>query len=87
MVGRQQLVASSLSEFVTPGFTTVDLRVEKTFAATSNVNFTLGLDLFNALNEGTVLARNTSLEQATADWVQDVLSPRVWKIGIRISWK
>ena len=49
--------------------------------------FTFGLDLFNALNEGTVLARNSFLSGATADWVEEALAPRIWKLGVRVTWK
>jgi hypothetical protein len=66
---------------------TVDLRVEKEFTATGNVSLTFGLDLFNALNEATVLARNPRSDLSTYDWVQDNLSPRIWKLGVRVSWR
>lgn len=65
----------------------LDLRVEKTFAATSNVNFTFGVDLFNVLNTGTVLSRETTLSSGLADYVLDVVSPRIWKLGVRVSWQ
>ena len=65
----------------------MDLRAEKTFAAASNVNFTFGVDLFNALNEATVLAREPTLTGGTADNVQDLISARIWKLSVRVSWK
>jgi hypothetical protein len=66
---------------------TTDLRVEKEFAATSNVSLTFGVDLFNAFNEATALARNNQLNIATAGWVQDTLAPRTWRLGLRVSWR
>ena len=67
--------------------TTVDLRLEKPFAASSNINFSLGLDLFNALNEATPLAHESFLNTGSADNLEEVLAPRVWKLGVRVSWK
>lgn len=81
------LVGGEVDRFRAPDLTTVDLRIEKAFAADSDLQFTVGLDLFNAFNEATVLARQTTLSFGSADWVQDVLSPRVWKIGVRMSWR
>ncbi len=81
------LVGADVDRFRTDDVTTMDLRAEKTFAANSNVNFTFGLDLFNALNEATVLAREPTLTGGTADNVQDLISPRIWKLSVRVSWK
>ena len=66
----------------------LDLRAEKTFAATGDVNFTFSVDLFNALNSGTVLSRETTLNRLRgSDWVLDIVSPRIWRLGARVSWK
>ncbi|MDX1644935.1 MAG: hypothetical protein R3244_11315, partial [Thermoanaerobaculia bacterium] len=81
------VVGADLDRFRTDDVTTVDLRAEKTFAATSNVNLTFSIDLFNALNEAYILAREPTLTGGTADNVQDLLSARIWKLGVRVSWK
>ena len=60
----------------------VDLRVEKEFGF-NNYNFTLGLELFNALNESTVLQRQHRLAIGTTGFVNEILSPRVWRVGVR----
>ena len=65
----------------------LDLRAEKTFAAASNVNLTFGIDLFNVFNAGTVLSRETTLSSRLGDYVRDVVSPRIWKLGVRVSWR
>ncbi len=80
-------VGGDVDRFRNDDITTVDLRAEKTFGINSDVNLTFGVDLFNALNEAPVLARTTTLNRQTADWVQDVLSPRIWRLGVRLSWK
>ena len=66
---------------------TVDLRAEKEFSATSDVSLTFGIDLFNAFNEATVLARQPNVGFSTANWVRDNISPRIWKLGVRVSWR
>ena len=81
------LLGADIDRFSNDDVTTLDMRVEKTFAATSNVNFTFGIDLFNALNEATVLSREPALTSGRADNVQDLISPRIWKLGVRVSWK
>ncbi len=80
-------VRGNIDNWRTPEVTTVDLRAEKTFAATSNVNFTFGVDLFNALNESTTLAREPTLSGGTADNLQDLISAKIWKLSVRVSWK
>ena len=67
--------------------TTMDLRAEKEFNASGNVSFTFSAEYFNALNEATVLARQNRLNLSTANWVQDTLAPRTWKLGVRVSWR
>ena len=45
------------------------------------------LNLFNALNEGTVLQREAGMNLAIANWVLETLSPRIWRLGVRINWR
>jgi hypothetical protein len=81
------LLGAQVDQFRTDDVVTADLRVEKEFSATSNVSLTFGIDLFNALNEATVTAREPTLTGGTADNVQDLIAPRVWKLGVRVSWR
>jgi hypothetical protein len=46
---------------------------------------TVGVDVFNALNEGTVLQRNLRLSRTNSDHVVEVLSPRIFRLGARLS--
>jgi hypothetical protein len=73
--------------FRLPELLTTDLRVEKPFNIGGEVGLTLGIDLFNAFNEATPLSRQTILNGGNADHLLDVVSPRIWKLGVRISWK
>jgi hypothetical protein len=66
---------------------TVDLRFEKEFAATGNVGFTVSADLFNTFNEGYVLQRNNQMNASQANYVLNTLSPRIWRLGVRINWR
>ena len=66
---------------------TVDLRLDKEFAATGNVSFTLGLDAFNLLNENYTMQRERKLNVSSADYLRETLSPRIWRISARLNWK
>jgi hypothetical protein len=64
----------------------VDARVEKEFTF-SDFGLTLGVDLFNAFNEGYVLQRQHRLGIGTSDHVTEITSPRVLRIGARLSFR
>ncbi len=72
----------------------LDLRIEKEFKF-DKVGLTIGADVFNALNTSTVLQRNLRLDyptrsrnrdrSLTGDHVQEVLSPRIFRLGAKIT--
>ena len=62
----------------------LDLRVEKEFNW-NEVGMTLGADLFNATNAATVMQRNTRLKNNTGDYVTEILSPRILRVGVKFS--
>lgn len=64
----------------------IDARVEKEFTF-SDFGFTLGVDCFNLFNEAYVLQRNHRMAQATSDHVREVTSPRVLRLGARVSFR
>ena len=66
---------------------TMDLRLEKEFAATGSMGLTLSADVFNVFNEGYVLERDLELNRPTSYWVLETLSPRIWRLGVRLSWR
>ncbi|HVS66835.1 MAG TPA: TonB-dependent receptor [Thermoanaerobaculia bacterium] len=66
---------------------TADIRVEKEFALTSAVNFTFGIDVFNITNEGTEMSRNRDLSSSAAFRLNDNVSPRIYRLGVRLGWK
>lgn len=69
-----------------PDIHVLDLRVEKEFTF-SDLGLTLGADVFNALNESYVLQRQGLLTQDKSDHVLEILSPRVFRLGARLSFR
>lgn len=64
----------------------VDARVEKEFTF-NDFGLTLGVDCFNLLNEAYTLQRNHRLAQTTSDFVRETTSPRVLRLGARLSFR
>jgi hypothetical protein len=63
----------------------VDARLEKEFAF-SDFGLTIGVDCFNVFNEAYVQQRQLSLS-GQADYVREVTSPRIFRLGARISFR
>jgi hypothetical protein len=64
----------------------VDARIEKEFTF-SDVGLTLGVDCFNVFNEAYVLQRQHRLNVGTANFVTEITSPRIFRIGARVSFR
>ena len=64
----------------------VDLRVEKEFTF-RDFGATLSLEGFNLANANTVLQRQRSATSGSFDYITETLSPRVFRLGLRLSWK
>jgi Ca-activated chloride channel family protein len=77
-------VQSSPDAFRYPDVHVLDLRVEKEMNF-SDFGLTLGVDVFNALNASYVLQRQGVLARKSSDYVLEVLSPRVFRLGARLS--
>ena len=86
-VSRQIRVLQDYDEFRLEDLVTADIRIEKEFALTSAVNFTFGLDAFNITNEGTELSRIRDLSSSRAFFLNDNVSPRIYRLGVRLGWK
>ncbi|MEZ5332271.1 MAG: TonB-dependent receptor [Thermoanaerobaculia bacterium] len=78
---------SDFDQFRTDDIFTMDLRLEKEFAATSNVGFTFSMDIFNVLDEAYVLQRERNSGSSRYDFVDETLSPRVYRLGVRLNWR
>jgi hypothetical protein len=79
-------VTNSPDSFRLENISIVDTRVEKEFTF-SDFGLTLGVDCFNLLNQSYVLQRNHRLQQSTSDNVREITSPRIFRLGARLSFR
>ncbi len=86
-ISRNIRVVNEVDEVRVPDIFTTDLRLEKEFAATGNLGFTFSIDAFNIFNENTVLQRERDLTSGQADWLRETLSPRIYRLGVRLNWR
>jgi hypothetical protein len=54
-------------------------------SASTTFGLTIGADLFNAPNESCVLQRNGRLVRANSDHVLEIVSPRILRLGVKVS--
>lgn len=66
-----------------PSVTALDLRLGKEVAF-RRMRFNLDIDVFNALNAPTVLGRQYDLARTTGNDVQEIMNPRVLRLGVRV---
>jgi hypothetical protein len=78
------LVADEVGDFRLPNMTSLDLRIGKEFSY-NRLRLNLDFDVFNALNASTVLGRQYDLRLSTANNVQEIMNPRVLRLGARFS--
>jgi hypothetical protein len=64
----------------------VDARIEKEFTF-SDFGLTIGADVFNVFNEAYVLQVNHRLAQTTSDNIREITSPRIIRLGARLSFR
>jgi outer membrane receptor protein involved in Fe transport len=83
---QEKRVQADPDAFRYPDVHVVDLRAEKKFTF-SDFGLTLGVDVFNALNEPYVLQRQGVLARNNSDHVLEILSPRVYRVGARVSFR
>ena len=85
-VGIDVPIVADADEIRAPDVHLLDLRVEKEFHL-SDFGVTVGADLFNALNESYVLQRQSILGRTNSDHVLEVVSPRILRLGVKLSWR
>jgi hypothetical protein len=78
------LLVTDLDSNRLPTVTSLDLRLGKEFAF-QRARFNVDLDVFNALNNATVLGRQFDLRVTTANNVQEIMNPRVLRLGLRFN--
>jgi hypothetical protein len=64
----------------------VNLRAEKEFSF-SQLGLVLGVDVFNAFNSSYVLQRQSLLQRSNSAYALEVLNPRVFRLGARLSFR
>ena len=65
--------------------TNLDLRLAKDLRLMGGVGLTLSLDAFNVFNNQTILQRNTRLGIASGNRITELISPRVFRVGARLT--
>ena len=86
-ISRSIQIANEITDFRNDDIFTTDIRLEKEFRTTGNLGLTFSIDGFNIFNEGFVLQRFDNINAGNAEWVREVLSPRVWRLGVRLNWR
>ena len=85
--GAKQVSVSEFDQFRTDDIFTTDLRVEKDIPFAENLSATLSLDCFNVFNENYVLQRERNLGGTSANFLDETLSPRIYRLGFRLNWR
>ncbi len=76
----------SIDSFRNDDILLLDMRLDKEFKF-GDTSFTLGIDGFNLLNEDYVLQRQRNLSAGTANEVREILSPRVFRVGLKFQFR
>ena len=85
--GAKLVAVSGFDDFRTDDIFTIDLRVEKDIAFAENLSATVSLDCFNVMNENYVLQRERRMDLTTANYLDETLSPRIYRLGFRLNWR
>jgi len=83
---RGVLAVNDLDEFRHDDVIIFSARLEKELSF-GDFGLTLSLDGFNLFNESYVLQRQVNLASNSGDWIQEVVSPRIFRIGARVSFR
>jgi len=78
------LLVKDVPDFRLPSVTSLDVRLEKEFAF-NRYRFNVDLDIFNLTNSATVLGRQYNLRLGTANTVQEIMNPRILRLGVRFN--
>ncbi len=84
---RNILVTPEMDTFRNDDIMLLDLRLDKEFTTTGDTSLTVSLDAFNVSDETYVLQRFDSLTSGTAEHIRETVSPRVFRIGVRLNWR
>jgi hypothetical protein len=82
--GSLPAIASPIGDIRTPTVVNVDLRLAKNFRLGGRASLNVTADVFNLLNQGTVLVRNGSASSAVFNRIDEILAPRIARFGVRL---
>ena len=68
-----------------PNFQQLDFRVDKPFVVAGKVKVSASMDVFNLLNENTIMAQRRTQNASNANLIANILSPRVVRFGFRLT--
>ena len=80
------LVIDDVSDFRLPTITSLDVRAEKSFSF-GRRSLTFDVDVFNVLNNATVLGRQYDVQaegDTGYDKVLEIMNPRIVRFGLRL---
>jgi hypothetical protein len=83
-IGRAEVDIDRWGDERLENFYQLDLRVERQFPL-ARTRWTVGLDLFNVFNAATVLDRQEIQNSPTANFVEEVLAPRVARFSVKLA--
>ena len=76
---------ADVTAFRLPAVTEFDARVGKEFKFAGRTRMNIDFDIFNLLNNNTVLGRQYNLRLSTRNTVQEIQNPRIARIGLRFN--
>jgi hypothetical protein len=86
-IGRNILVTPEMDSFRNDDIMLFDLRLDKEFRSSGNTSLTVSLDAFNVTDETFILTRFDTLASGNSSHVEEVVSPRVYRLGVRLNWR
>ena len=79
-------LAAAPDAYRLPDLVDFDARVEKEIRF-QDFALTLSVDCFNLFNSSTVLQRQADLSIGESNFVNEILSPRIYRFGARVSFR
>ena len=80
-------MTGDIDAFRSEDVASMDFRLEKEFAATSAMSFTFSWDIFNIFDESYQLQSERRTNTSQYNWLRETLSPRIHRLGVRLSWR
>ena len=82
----RRVQVSAFDDFRNDDIIYFDARIDKEFKV-GDLGITVSIDGFNLFNEDYVLQRQRNLSAGTANQVREVMSPRVFRLGVKLNFR